>query len=79
MAMTTLDILRNSLIDKIIATNNEKFLSAIANIFESTQSEKKVQLSSEQIEMLMMSENDIKCGNLISEDDLIKTDSKWLS
>ena len=40
MAMTTLDILRNSLIDKTIATNNEKLLSAIANIFESTQSGK---------------------------------------
>ena len=51
--MTTLDILRNSLIDRIIATNNEKLLSAIANIFESTQVEEKVQLSSEQIEMLM--------------------------
>ena len=65
--MTTLDILRNSLIDRIIATNNEKLLSAIANIFESTQVEEKVQLSSEQIEMLMMSEYDIKNGKLISE------------
>jgi hypothetical protein len=34
--MTTLDILRNSLIDRTIATNNEKQLSAAANIFEST-------------------------------------------
>jgi len=65
--MTTLDILRNSLIDRIIATNNEKLLSAIANIFESTQVEEKIQLSSEQIEMLMMSEYDIKNGKLISE------------
>ena len=73
--MTTLDILRNSLIDRIIATNNEKFLNAIANIFESTQVEEKVQLSSEQIEMLMMSENDIKSGKIISEDDLRKLTS----
>jgi hypothetical protein len=77
--MTTLDIIRNSLIDKIIATNNENLLSAIANIFESTQSEEKIQLSSEQIEMLMMSENDIKCGKLISEDELRKTDLEWLN
>ena len=77
--MTTLDVIRNGLIDKIIATNNEKLLNAIANIFESTQSEEKVQLSSEQIEMLMMSENDIKCGKLVSEDDLIKTDLEWLN
>ena len=77
--MTTLDILRNSLIDRIIATNNEKLLSAIASIFESTQIEEKVQFSSEQIEMLMMSENDIKSGKLISENDLRKTDLEWLS
>jgi len=77
--MTTLDILRNSLIDRIIATNNEKLLCAIANIFESTQVEEKVQLSSEQIEMLMMSEKDIKSGKLISDDDLRKTDLEWLN
>jgi len=77
--MTTLDVLRNNLIDRIIATNNEKLLNAIANIFESTQSEEKVQLSSEQIEMLMMSESDIKSGKLISEDDLRKTDLEWLN
>ena len=77
--MTTLDVLRNNLIDRIIATNNEKLLNAIADIFESTQSEEKVQLSSEQIEMLMMSESDIKSGKLISENDLRKTDLEWLN
>jgi len=77
--MTTLDILRNSLIDRIIATNNEKLLSVIANIFESTQVEEKVQLSSEQIELLMMSENDIISGKHISDDDLRKTDLEWLN
>jgi hypothetical protein len=77
--MTTLDTIKNSLIDKIIATNNEKLLNAITGIFESTQSEEKVRLSSEQIEMLMMSEDDIKNGNLISEDELRKTDLEWFN
>ena len=77
--MTALDILRNNLIDRIIATNNEKLLNAIANILESTQVEEKVQLSSEQIEMLMMSEYDMKNGKLISENDLRKTDLEWLN
>ena len=77
--MTTLDVLRNSLIDRIIATNNEKLLKAVAGIFESTQSEEKVKLSSEQIDMLMMSESDINRGELVSEDDLIKTDLEWLN
>ena len=77
--MTTLDVLRNSLIDRIIATNNEKLLKAVVGIFESMQSEGKVKLSSEQIEMLMMSESDINRGKLISEDDLIKIDLEWLN
>ena len=35
-------------------------------------------LSSEQIEILSMSEEDMKNGNLISESELGKLDSKWL-
>jgi len=44
-----------------------------------SQSEEEVKLSSEQIEMLMMSENDIECGKLISEEELRKTDLEWLN
>ena len=77
--MTTIDIIKNNLIDKIIATNNEKLLNAISGIFESTQSEDKVELSSEQIEMLLMSEDNIRSGKLISEDELRKTDLEWLN
>ena len=77
--MTTLDMIRNSLIDKIIATQDEKLLNAIVNIFESTYIEEKVQLSSEQIELLMISENDIESGNLVSEDELRKTDIEWFN
>lgn len=68
--MTTLDILKNSLIDKILVTNNEGLLKAISSIFESTQKEEKMQFSSEQIEMLLMSENDIKYGRIVSEEEL---------
>lgn len=77
--MTSLEILKNNLIDKILVTNNEKLLKAISSIFESTQSKEKIQLSSEQIEMLLMSENDIKNGRIISEEELEKSDKKWLS
>ena len=76
--MTSLNAVKNNLIDKILATRNENLLNNIAGIFESIQQEEKVQLSSEQIEMLMMSENDIECGKLISEDELRKTDLEWL-
>jgi hypothetical protein len=65
--MKTIDIVKNRLIDKIMVTNNEQFLSAIENIFNSTQINEKLTFDSHQIEMLMMSENDIQEGNLISE------------
>ena len=77
--MTTLDILKNNLIDRILLTQNEKLLSSVFGIFESSSKEEKISLTSEQIEILMMSENDIRSGDLFSEDDLKSMDSKWIS
>ena len=77
--MTALENIKNRLIDRILATKNEKLLEAISNILESTQSQEIISFSSEQIEMLMMSEQDIEKGNIISESELEKSDSKWLS
>ncbi len=76
--MKSIDAVKNRLIDKILATRNEKLLEAIETIFTSTQKEKEaVILSSEQIEMLVISEQDIKYGKLISETEVDKLDSKW--
>jgi hypothetical protein len=77
--MTALENIKNSLIDRILATKNEKLLEAIEGIFASTQTEEVLSLSSEQIEMLAMSERDIETGNFISEAELSKQDSEWLS
>lgn len=77
--MKTIDIVKNRLIDRIMVTNNEQLLSAIENIFNSTQTDDKLILDSHQIEMLMMSENDIQQGDLISESDLKDEDSKWMN
>lgn len=76
--MKTIDVVKNRLIDKIMVTDNEQLLNAIDNIFNSTQKEDKLVLDSHQIEMLLMSESDSKLGNLISETDLKKADSKWM-
>ncbi len=76
--MTTIDHIKNRLIDRILVSKNEKLLNAIDSIFNSTQSEEKITLNSYQIEMLMMSEIDIEQGNLISETDLEKSDAEWL-
>ncbi len=73
----TLANLKNTLIDRILITKNKKLLEAINSIMDSTQSEEIMSLSSEQIEMLMMSDQDIEKGNIISESELAKLDSKW--
>ena len=77
--MTGIESLKNNLIDRILATRNEKLLQAISTIFESTQTDAILSLSSEQIEMLLMSEKDIENGNLITESELNDLDAKWLN
>lgn len=77
--MNALENIKNSLIDRILATRNEQLLEAIKSIFDSTQAEEIIALSTEQIEMLSMSEDDIENGKLVSESELSKSDSKWLS
>ena len=77
--MTPLETIKNNLIDHIMATKNEKILHAIENLFESTKIEETYNLSSQEIEMLAMSEVDILNGNLVSEKELDEQDRKWLA
>ena len=77
--MTGLDTIKNNLIDQILATKNKQLLTAISNIFNSTQKEDTINLSSSQIEMLYLSEKDIEDGNLVSSETLSKQDKEWLS
>ncbi|MDO6739406.1 hypothetical protein [Wenyingzhuangia sp. 2_MG-2023] len=78
--MTAIDSIKNNLIDRILATRNEKLLTAISNIFDSTQSTNEtVALSSQHIEMLLMSEKDIQNGEIISESELNNSDLEWLN
>jgi hypothetical protein len=77
--MNALENIKNSLIDRILASRNEQLLEAIKNIFDSNPSEEIVSLTTEQIEMLAMSENDIENGKLVSEAELSERDAKWLS
>ena len=74
----TLENLKNNLIDRILITKNKKLLEAINSIMDSAQSDETMSLTSEQIEMLVMSDLDIEKGNIISESELAKSDSKWI-
>lgn len=76
--MTALENIKNNLIDRILATQNEKLLQAINTIFETSSIEETVVLSSEQIEMLAMSDDDIANGRIVSDEDLKASDPEWL-
>ncbi len=76
--MASIDSIKNRLIDRILAAQNEKFLEAIEKIFVTTQKDEKIGLYPEQKEMLLMSDTDIENGNVVSESELDKLDSKWL-
>jgi hypothetical protein len=57
-----------------MTSENEELLQTIYNIFDFTQQGEQISLSSEQIEMIMMSEKDIGNNRLISEDELDEYD-----
>lgn len=77
--MRTTDILRNNIIDKLLTINNKDYLSALYQLVnKSSVDNDTVKLTEEQILMLQLSDDDIKGGNLISQNRLDKDDLKWL-
>jgi hypothetical protein len=74
--MTKMNLLKNRLIDKILVSRNLELLENVEKLLTETQNENFYVLSSEEIELLMMSDQDIKYGNIISEEDLKKVDSR---
>jgi hypothetical protein len=70
--MTKINLLKNRLIDKIMVSRNLELLENVEKMFAEVQNENIYVLSSEEIELLMMSDQDILYGNLISEEDLKK-------
>ncbi len=78
--MATVENIRNSLIDKILAIKNKDFLQALDKLITSSAtSNDLVELTNEQKIMLEMSEEDIKNGKLISQDAMNKRNLEWLN
>jgi hypothetical protein len=78
--MTTADNIRNILIDNLLTISDENFLAKLNNIVEkSTYVKGEVILKNSQITMLEMSEEDIKNGRLITNEELNKRDLEWLN
>ena len=77
--MTTVNHLRNGIIDKLLTISNKNYLTALYKLVEnSTTEEDIIQLSEEQVMMLKLSDKDIQLGKVISQNQLDKDDLKWL-
>ncbi|MHA6278675.1 hypothetical protein ACXYMT_00705 [Salinimicrobium sp. CAU 1759] len=70
--------MKSRLIDRIMVSENEQLLNAIEGLFSATQEKEEINLTSDQIEMLQMSEVDINENRLISEKDLMRQDEEWM-
>lgn len=77
--MATVDMLRNNLIEKLLTISNKEYLLALTQLVETSSVKKHpFKLTASQIEMLKLSEEDIKTGRLISHEELDKSDILWL-
>ena len=77
--MTSVDRIRNSIIDRLLTISNKEYLAALYKLVESGPLvDDKVKLTEEQKVMLQMSEEDIKEDRLIPQDQLDKEDMEWL-
>ncbi|MBK6642406.1 MAG: hypothetical protein IPN13_11995 [Bacteroidetes bacterium] len=78
--MATIDNLRNSIIDKLLTITNKKYLLALYQLVEKSSVEQDtVKLTQEQVLMLELSDEDIKTGKFISQEQLDKDDLQWLN
>jgi len=77
--MATADNLRNSIIDKLLTITNKEYLLALYQLVEkSSVGQDTVNLTKEQVLMLQLSDQDIKMGKFISQEQLDKEDLRWL-
>lgn len=77
--MSTVDKIRNGLINKILTIENKDFLEALDKLISSSTSYSDVvELTHEQKVMLEMSEDDIQNGRLISQKAMDKRNLEWL-
>jgi len=78
--MATIDKIKSGLIDKIIAIQNRDFLEALDTLISSSTGPIPIEkLTNEQKVMLDMSEQDLKEGRWISQEELEKRNLEWLN
>ena len=73
--MNRVDVLRDSIIDKLLTISNKDYLTALYQLISRSSVDADVlELSEEQKIMLQLSDTDISNGNIISQVDLDKSD-----
>ena len=77
--MAQVDVIRNGIIDKLLAISDKEYLIALLRLVDNSAVQgEKIKLTKEQKLMLELSENDIQNSRIISQDDLDKKDLQWL-
>ena len=77
--MNRVDVLRDSIIDKLLTISNKDYLAALYQLVDKSSVDGNVvELTEEQVVMLEMSEHDIKIGKLFTQTEIDKSDLKWL-
>ena len=77
--MAQVDVIRNGIIDKLLAISDKDYLMALLRLVDNSAVEdEKIKLTKEQKLMLEMSKADIQNGRTISQNDLDKNDLEWL-
>jgi len=77
--MNKIDLLRDSIIDRLLAISNKDYLSALYQLVDKSAVESNcIELSEEYTLLLQLSEIDIANGNVISQSEIDKSDLKWL-
>lgn len=73
------DNIRNNIIDKLLTISNKEYLSALNQLVQNSSIDNDIiKLSNEQILMLQLSDNDIKNGRILTQEQIDKIDLKWL-
>ena len=78
--MAAIEKIRTGLIDKILSIKNKEFLEALDKLIamRTSSESQRQELTEEQKVMLEMSEDDIRSGNLISQEAMYKRIQEWL-
>jgi hypothetical protein len=77
--MAQVDVIRNGIIDRLLAISDKDYLMALLRLVDnSTVENEKIQLTKEQKLMLEMSETDLQNGRTVSQSELDNNDLEWL-